>query len=98
LGVDPTTLHRVEENAGGDTRRGIMKNMRRVSALYEQGRLKPDRPLPLEEGERVVIIVLRPSDQKRWDPSRLAGRGEEDLALAEQGLADWATDEALDWC
>jgi len=74
-----------------------MKDMRRVSALYEQGRLRPEVPLPLEEGERVVLIVLRASDPKRWDPNRLAGNSEEDLALAEQGLAEWATDEALDW-
>jgi predicted DNA-binding antitoxin AbrB/MazE fold protein len=69
--------------------------MRQVEALYEDGLLRPETPLPLQEGERVGLILVRHSDPKRWDLKRLAALApEEDRALAEQGLADWAA--ALD--
>lgn len=69
--------------------------MRVIEARYEEGLLKPDRPLPLTPGERVALIVVRHPDPKRWDLERLAKSvGEEDRVLAEQGLAEWA--DALD--
>lgn len=71
-----------------------MERMRHLSAHYENGLLRPERPLELKEGERVALIVLRPSDRRRWDPERLAANPKEDLALAEQGLGEWAA--ALD--
>ena len=63
-----------------------------VEAHYENGVLRPTERLGLRSGERVNIIVMRLSDPGRWDLARLAktGNGEEDRALAEQGLADWA--------
>jgi predicted DNA-binding antitoxin AbrB/MazE fold protein len=69
--------------------------MRTVEALYEDGLLKPQTPLPLRPGERVGIIVVRQPDPGRWNLDRLARIGrEEDLALSEQGLAQWS--DALD--
>ena len=69
--------------------------MRTVEALYEDGLLKPQTPLPLRPGERVAVIVLRQPDPNRWDLDRLARVGrDEDVALAEQGLDQWS--EALD--
>jgi len=50
--------------------------------------------LGLRPGERVNIIVVRHSDPGRWDLVRLAKGNGGDLALAEQGLAEWAN--ALD--
>jgi predicted DNA-binding antitoxin AbrB/MazE fold protein len=32
-----------------------------VEATYENGVLRPDRPLPLKEREKVEIVILRPS-------------------------------------
>ena len=69
--------------------------MRLVEARYEAGLLRPDEPLPLRPGERVGLIVVRRPDPKRWDVERLVRSGQdEDSALAEQGLAEWAA--ALD--
>jgi predicted DNA-binding antitoxin AbrB/MazE fold protein len=68
--------------------------MRPVEALYENGLLRPMSPLPLRSGERVAVIVVRRPDPARWDLERLAAHGEDDLALAEAGLDEWAA--ALD--
>lgn len=73
--------------------------MRPVEARYEEGVLRPDEPLPLRPGERVRLIIVRRPGPDRWDLERLAKSGrEEDLALAEQGLEQWAAtlDEELD--
>jgi predicted DNA-binding antitoxin AbrB/MazE fold protein len=62
-----------------------------VEADYENGVLRPVRPLRLRPGERVHLIVRRQSVSARWDLSRLATVGEdEDRALATAGLEDWA--------
>lgn len=61
-----------------------------VDALYENGLLRPVSPLPLRSGERVAVIVVRRADAARWDTARLATHGNEDLALAEAGLDEWA--------
>ncbi len=67
--------------------------MRIVEARYEDGVLRPAERLGLRAGERVNLIVVRRADARRWDLSRLATTsGEEDLTLAEQGLAEWAKD------
>jgi predicted DNA-binding antitoxin AbrB/MazE fold protein len=65
--------------------------MRLIEARYEEGLLRPEAPLALKPGERVALIVVRHPDPKRWNLERLAkGAAGEDLALAKQGLADWA--------
>lgn len=65
--------------------------MRLVEARYEKGMLKPTEPLALRSGESVNLIVVRRADPSRWDINRLAKSGNaEDLALAEQGIEDWA--------
>ena len=69
--------------------------VRLVEAQYENGVLRPSERLGLRSGERVNIIVVRRPDPGRWDLARLAKTGgEDDLSLAEQGLAEWAS--ALD--
>jgi predicted DNA-binding antitoxin AbrB/MazE fold protein len=69
--------------------------MRFVEACYEKGLLRPTEPLALRPGEWVTLIVVRRPDPSRWNLERLARTAnEEDLALAEQGLANWA--ETLD--
>ena len=69
--------------------------MRVIEARYEEGVLRPREPLALRSGESVNLIVVRRPDPKRWDLTRIrAGNTDEDSALAEQGLADWA--DALD--
>ena len=60
--------------------------MRPVEALYENGLLRPAKPLNLRPGERVALIVLRHSDPSRWDLSRLSANAAEDLELASAGL------------
>jgi predicted DNA-binding antitoxin AbrB/MazE fold protein len=68
-----------------------MEFMRLVEARYEKGLLKPTEPLALRPGERVNLIVVRQADPNRWNLDRLANSGTtEELALAEQGLSDWA--------
>ncbi len=64
--------------------------MRLVEARYEDGLLKPERPLPLRAGERVGLILLRRPDPVRWDLKRLAANAREDEALASAGLDQWA--------
>lgn len=65
-----------------------------VDALYENGILRPVSPLPLRTGERVALIVVRRPDPSRWNLARIGAHADDDLALAEAGLADWAA--ALD--
>ena len=68
-----------------------MEFMRLVEARFEKGWLKPTEPLALRPGERVSLIVVRRADPRRWNLHRLANSGTtEELALAEQGLSDWA--------
>ncbi len=68
--------------------------MRPVDAEYVDGLLKPEHPLPLRSGERVALIVLRKPEPSRWDLERLTEHTEEDLLLAEIGMAEWC--KALD--
>jgi predicted DNA-binding antitoxin AbrB/MazE fold protein len=68
--------------------------MRPVDAFYEDGILRPVSPLPLRSGERVALIVVRRPDSSRWDYTRLGAHGNDDLALAEAGIDEWAA--ALD--
>ena len=66
--------------------------VRLVEAQYENGVLRPSEQLGLRSGERVNIIVVRRPDPGRWDLPRLAKTGDEDdIALAEQGLAEWTS-------
>lgn len=66
--------------------------MRPVEALYENGMLRPAKPLNLRPGERVGVIVVRQPDPQRWNLARLASDSTEDLELASSGLEGW-TDE-----
>ena len=67
--------------------------MRLVEARYEDGVLRPAERLGLPAGERVNLIVVRRPDAGRWDLTRLAKIScAEDVALAEQGLVEWAKD------
>lgn len=93
----------ISPGLGGDPRNavqlnvphGSMRPVKPVEASYENGLLKPAKPLPLVEGEQVKLIVVRKPDSKRWDLTRIASAaGDEDAALAEVGLDDWAA--ALD--
>jgi predicted DNA-binding antitoxin AbrB/MazE fold protein len=36
-----------------------------VEAIYENGVLKPSRPLPLQEHEQVQLTVERPADKQK---------------------------------
>jgi predicted DNA-binding antitoxin AbrB/MazE fold protein len=73
------------------TDRGILHLVKPVEASYENGLLKPAKPLPLTEGEQVRVIVVRKSDPKRWNLKKIAALSEpEDVHLAEAGLDDWA--------
>ena len=71
-------------------RRVILHVMRPVDAVYENGLLRPVSDLPLRSGERVRVIVVRRGDTSRWDSVKLAARPDDDLALAEAGLDEWA--------
>ncbi len=65
--------------------------VRLVEAEYDNGVLRPVEHLALRPGERVSLMVLRRSDPRRWDFARLSSIShEEDLALSEEGLAEWA--------
>jgi predicted DNA-binding antitoxin AbrB/MazE fold protein len=62
-----------------------------VEAQYENGVLRPMERLGLRSGERVNLMVVRRPDPRRWDLARLSKTSnQEDLALSEQGLEDWA--------
>ena len=63
--------------------------MRPVEARYEDGFLKPAKPLQLRPGEKVGVIVVRHPDPSRWDFKRLAQGAAEDAALAGTGLDAW---------
>ena len=66
-----------------------LTQMRRVEAEYRDGILKPDRPLKLQPGERVKLIVLREADAARWDLQKLSRGASEDRELAGSGLDGW---------
>ncbi len=64
--------------------------MRPIEADYEDGVLRPTKPLLLRQGERVAVVVLRRPDPSRWDLKRLASTGvAEDGALAAEGVDAW---------
>ena len=72
--------------------RGTIVVVRLVEARYENGVLLPVDRLGLRPGESVNLIVVRRPVAGRWDLPKLAKAGSaEDLALAEQGLAEWAS-------
>lgn len=63
--------------------------MRPVEAFYEDGLLRPAKPLNLRPGERVGLIVVRRSEPSRWDLNRLGAAVDEDAELAGTGLVDF---------
>jgi predicted DNA-binding antitoxin AbrB/MazE fold protein len=51
-----------------------------IEATYENGALKPDKPLPLEEKERVTISIVRKSSRVRQSAGLVPWTGkQEDL-------------------
>jgi predicted DNA-binding antitoxin AbrB/MazE fold protein len=60
-----------------------------IEAEFEDGLLRPVRPLHLRPGERVRVLVMRKADPARWDLARLAHGAAEDEALAAAGLDGW---------
>lgn len=67
--------------------------MRAVEAQFDNGVLRIEERLGLRPGERVNLMVVRRPDPSRWDLARLAKTANaDDIALAEQGLAQWAAD------
>jgi predicted DNA-binding antitoxin AbrB/MazE fold protein len=65
--------------------------VRPVEAHYEDCVLRPMERLAVRPGERVQLIVVRRPDPSRWNVDKLATTvNGEDLALAEESLADWA--------
>jgi hypothetical protein len=72
--------------------------MRPLGALYENRLLRPVSPLPPRSGQHVAAIVVRQPGPYRWDFTRLAAHGNDDLALAEAGLDEWlAALDDEDW-
>jgi predicted DNA-binding antitoxin AbrB/MazE fold protein len=66
-----------------------------IEAEFENGVLRPMRPLALRPGERVGIVVVRRPDPVRWNLARLSKIATADEEkLVEEGLGDWA--DALD--
>ena len=68
--------------------------MEYIEAEFDNGVLRPLRPVGLHPGEHVSLLIVRRADPGRWDLARLAQGSKDDAQLAEEGLADWAT--ALD--
>ncbi len=64
--------------------------MATVEADFEDGVLRPTKPLLLRKGERVRLLVLRKPDPARWDLERLASISKDDIDLAEAGMDSWA--------
>jgi len=61
-----------------------------VEADYENGLLRPVKPLRLRQGERVHLIVRRQPDPSRWDLTRIASTSVvEDRELASAGIDEW---------
>lgn len=73
----------------------ILGSMGIIEAEFENGVLRPLRPLTLRPGERVGIVVVRRPDPARWDLERLSkAAAADEEKLPEEGLGDWA--DALD--
>ncbi|MGC4070838.1 MAG: antitoxin family protein [Polyangiaceae bacterium] len=66
--------------------------MPRIEACYQDGILKPAKPLSLRPGEVVGVIVTRRPDPRRWILGKLAANPTEDEALATAGLDAWIDD------
>lgn len=72
-----------------------------IEAVYEQGVLRPDRPIDLAEGSRVEIIVLPAEsrelvDKTQFDPRRAAKRIAEIAALPLESSPDGFSGEDHD--
>jgi predicted DNA-binding antitoxin AbrB/MazE fold protein len=67
--------------------------MQPIEADYEDGVLRPTKPLNLKQGERVSVVVLRRPDAGRWNLERLAEKSSSDEAsLTHEGLHSWDSD------
>ena len=68
-----------------------MESIPSFQAEYRDGILRPDRPLALEPGEKVAVIIVRRAQGSRWDLARIAATSAGvDAELAAGGLVDWA--------
>ena len=85
---------RAVAHSQGGAEDATLTSVRPLEALYENGILRPAKPLNLRPGERVGLIVVRRPDRARWDLARLASSQADDADLASAGLDDWAA--ALD--
>ena len=65
--------------------------MRVIEAEFNDGVLRPMSRLPLRQGERVGIVVVRRPDPLRWDLARLSKVISDEDTLTEAGLAAWNT-------
>jgi predicted DNA-binding antitoxin AbrB/MazE fold protein len=62
--------------------------IRQLDAIYEDGVLRPLEPLPLQNAQRVKIIVSMPPDEGQWKDSN---RSHRDLELLEKAKAEVAS-------
>lgn len=69
--------------------RVTVERMELIEAEFNEGVLRPMRPLPLRPGERVGIVVVRRPDPLRWDLARLSKAVRDEDTLTETGLAEW---------
>ena len=63
--------------------------MKLLQARYEHGVLHPTEELPLPSGSMVNLRVVTSSDRSRWNLTRYAEGGNEDLTLANAGIEEW---------
>ena len=72
-----------------------MGSMKTFEVRYEDGVLKPAKPLPLTPGENIAVILVRPDDPRLKNLERFVATHAEELDyLTEAGLQEWV--EMLD--
>lgn len=67
----------------------MLTRMGPIEAVYEDGVLRPLRPLGFRPGEHVALTVARRSDPGRWNLDRLAAHPMADLDMARAGMRGW---------
>jgi len=93
----------LEASKAGESLEGLctIRTRSTIEAVYEQGVLRPDRPIDLAEGSRVEIIVLPAEsrelvDKTQFDPRRAAKRIAEIAALPLESSPDGFSGEDHD--
>jgi predicted DNA-binding antitoxin AbrB/MazE fold protein len=65
--------------------------MKTFAMRYEDGVLKPSKPLPLSPGESVEVVLIGPADPRLQNLQRFAAEHGEDLDfLTRVGLDEWS--------